>query len=63
MPGWVAGSDVVVDHAGFVVTGAMLRRGGAEARKHRFERVAAFGSPVPSQLTDLLSVLEPEADL
>jgi hypothetical protein len=38
---------VVVDHAGFVATGAMLRRGAAEARKHGFERVADFGSPFP----------------
>jgi hypothetical protein len=38
---------VVVDHAGFVATGAMLRRGAAEARKYRFERVADFGSPFP----------------
>jgi CubicO group peptidase (beta-lactamase class C family) len=36
---------VVVDHAGFVATGAMLPRGAAEARKHGFERVADFGSP------------------
>ena len=59
---------VVVDHAGFVATGAMLRRGAAEARKHGFERLADFGSPFPEPgavawLTDLLSVLEPEADL
>lgn len=38
---------VVVDHAGFVATGAMLRRGAAEARMHGFERVADFGSPFP----------------
>jgi hypothetical protein len=38
---------VVVDHAGFVATRAMLRPGAAEARKHRFERVADFGSPFP----------------
>ena len=38
---------VVVDHAGFVATGAMLRRGAAEARKHGFERVADFRSPFP----------------
>jgi CubicO group peptidase (beta-lactamase class C family) len=38
---------VVVDHAGFVATGALLRRGAAEARKHGFERVADFGSPFP----------------
>jgi hypothetical protein len=36
---------VVVDHAGFVETGAMHRRGAAEARKHGFERAADFGSP------------------
>jgi CubicO group peptidase (beta-lactamase class C family) len=36
---------VVVDHAGFVATGALARRGAAEARKHGFERVADFGSP------------------
>jgi hypothetical protein len=38
---------VVVDHAGFVATGAMLRQGAAEARKHGFQRVADFGSPFP----------------
>jgi CubicO group peptidase (beta-lactamase class C family) len=38
---------VVVDHAGFVATGALARRGAAEARKHGFERVAHFGSPLP----------------
>lgn len=38
---------VVVDHAGFVATGAMHRRGAAEARMHGFERVADFGSPFP----------------
>jgi hypothetical protein len=38
---------VVVDHAGFVATAALLRRGAAEARKHGFERVADFGSPFP----------------
>ena len=58
---------VVVDHAGFVAIGAMPRRA-AEARKHGFERVADFGLPFPEPgavawLTDLLSVLEPEADL
>ena len=36
---------VVVDHAGFVATSALLRRGVAQARKHGFERVADFGSP------------------
>ncbi|MGC2564140.1 MAG: serine hydrolase domain-containing protein [Mycobacterium sp.] len=35
---------VVIDHAGFVATSALLRRGAAEARKHGFERVADFGS-------------------
>ena len=35
---------VVIDHAGFVATSALLRRGVAEARKHGFERVADFGS-------------------
>jgi CubicO group peptidase (beta-lactamase class C family) len=36
---------VVVDHAGFVATSALLRRGMAQARKHGFKRVADFGSP------------------
>jgi CubicO group peptidase (beta-lactamase class C family) len=36
---------VVVDHAGFVATSALLRRGAAQARKHGFERVADFGAP------------------
>jgi CubicO group peptidase (beta-lactamase class C family) len=60
---------VVVDHAGFVATRqARCSGGAAEARKHGFERVADFGSPFPEPgavawLTDLLSVLEPEADL
>jgi CubicO group peptidase (beta-lactamase class C family) len=36
---------VVVDHAGFVATNALARRGAAEARKHGFERVADFGAP------------------
>ena len=36
---------VVVDHAGFVATGALLRRGAAQARQHGFERVADLGSP------------------
>jgi len=36
---------VVVDHAGFVATSALLRRGVAQARKHGFKRVADFGSP------------------
>jgi CubicO group peptidase (beta-lactamase class C family) len=37
---------VVVDHAGFVATNALARRGAAEARKHGFERVADFGAPI-----------------
>jgi CubicO group peptidase (beta-lactamase class C family) len=37
---------VVVDHAGFVATGALARRGAAQARKHGFERVADFGSAI-----------------
>jgi len=36
---------VVVDHAGFVATSALLRRGVAQARRHGFKRVADFGSP------------------
>jgi CubicO group peptidase (beta-lactamase class C family) len=36
---------VVIDHAGFVATSALLRRGVAQARKDGFERVADFGSP------------------
>jgi CubicO group peptidase (beta-lactamase class C family) len=36
---------VLIDHAGFVATSALARRGAAEARKHGFERVADFGSP------------------
>jgi CubicO group peptidase (beta-lactamase class C family) len=36
---------VVVDHAGFVATSALARRGAADARKHGVERVADFGSP------------------
>ncbi|MGB9252600.1 MAG: serine hydrolase domain-containing protein [Mycobacterium sp.] len=36
---------VVVDHAGFVATGALCRMGAAQARKDGFERVADFGSP------------------
>jgi hypothetical protein len=41
---------------------------GLRGAKHGFERVADFGSPFPEPgavawLTDLLSVLEPEADL
>jgi CubicO group peptidase (beta-lactamase class C family) len=38
---------VLLDHTGFVVVHAMMRRGAAEARKHGFERVADFGSPFP----------------
>jgi CubicO group peptidase (beta-lactamase class C family) len=38
---------VLVDHAGFVATGTLLRRGAAEARKHGFEKVADFGAPFP----------------
>jgi CubicO group peptidase (beta-lactamase class C family) len=38
---------VLVDHAGFVAIGAMLRRGAAEARRHGFERVADFGAALP----------------
>jgi CubicO group peptidase (beta-lactamase class C family) len=38
---------VIVDHAGFLATSALLRRAVAEARKHRFESVADFGSPYP----------------
>jgi CubicO group peptidase (beta-lactamase class C family) len=37
---------VVLDHAGFVATGALLRRGAAEAREHGFERVADLGSAI-----------------
>ncbi len=36
---------VVTDHAGFVVTNALIRRATDTARKHGFERVADFGSP------------------
>jgi CubicO group peptidase (beta-lactamase class C family) len=38
---------VVVDHAGFVLTNALIRRAAAEARQHGFERVADLGSPFP----------------
>jgi CubicO group peptidase (beta-lactamase class C family) len=38
---------VIVDHAGFLATSALLRRAVAEARKHRFESVADFGAPYP----------------
>jgi CubicO group peptidase (beta-lactamase class C family) len=36
---------VVTDHAGFVVTNALIRRATTEARKRGLERVADFGSP------------------
>jgi CubicO group peptidase (beta-lactamase class C family) len=36
---------VLLDHAGFVATSALCRRGADAARKHGFERVADFGSP------------------
>ena len=38
---------VVIDHAGFVGTAALLRRGAAQARKHGFHPVAELGSPFP----------------
>ena len=38
---------VVVDHAGFVATGTLLRRGAAAARQRGFERVAEFGARFP----------------
>ncbi len=38
---------VLIDHAGFVATGAMLRRGAAEARVRGFRPVAELGSPLP----------------
>lgn len=38
---------VVVDHAGFVATGTLLRRGVVAARQRGFERVTDFGSPFP----------------
>lgn len=38
---------VLVDHAGFVATAAMLRRGAAEARRHGFERVTELGASFP----------------
>jgi len=40
---------VVIDHAGFVATGTMLRRGAAQAREHGFHRVTEFGSPFPER--------------
>jgi CubicO group peptidase (beta-lactamase class C family) len=36
---------VLVDHAGFVATAALLRRGAALARERGFERVIDFGAP------------------
>lgn len=36
---------VATDQAGFVGTGALVRRGAASARKHGFTAVAEFGSP------------------
>ncbi len=36
---------VLIDHAGFVATGAMLRRGVVQARQRGYHRVADFGSP------------------
>jgi CubicO group peptidase (beta-lactamase class C family) len=36
---------VLADHAGFVATGALIRRGAAHARKAGFEPVAGFGAP------------------
>ncbi len=36
---------VVVDHAGFVATGALCRMGATQARRDGYERVADFGSP------------------
>ncbi len=36
---------VVTDHAGFVVTNALIRRAADTARRRGFERVADFGSP------------------
>jgi CubicO group peptidase (beta-lactamase class C family) len=38
---------VVIDQSGFVGTGALLRRGAAQARKHGFHPVAQCGSPFP----------------
>ena len=38
---------VVIDQSGFVGTGALLRRGAAQARKHGFHPVAELGSPFP----------------
>jgi CubicO group peptidase (beta-lactamase class C family) len=36
---------VILDHAGFVATGALCRMGAAAARRDGFERVDDFGSP------------------
>jgi len=36
---------VVMDHAGFVLTSGLIRRGVAEARKRGFDTVADFGAP------------------
>lgn len=38
---------VVVDHAGFVAMGAMLRRGVSLARRRGFQRVPDLGAPFP----------------
>jgi CubicO group peptidase (beta-lactamase class C family) len=39
---------VLIDQAGFVATGTMLRRGAAAARADGFERVTELGSPYPA---------------
>ena len=39
---------VLIDHAGFVATGAMIRRAVAQAREEGFQRVSEFGSPFPA---------------
>jgi CubicO group peptidase (beta-lactamase class C family) len=44
---------VVLDHAGFVATGALLRRGAAEAHEHGFERVADLGSAIAEPGADV----------
>jgi CubicO group peptidase (beta-lactamase class C family) len=36
---------VLMDHSGFIALAALLRRAAAEARRHGFERVHAFGAP------------------